>query len=185
LAGPLTLGAVAFFGEGEELSNDFGLGGIKDSKKLSHKRRVEWAMKITKQLPYAVSSIHAGEIDSGGISRALRKAVADVLEKLLTENPSIFHSECVVQLDGGLHAPDLFTHQETIIKGDETNALISAASIVAKVCRDAYMCRLHEKYPVYGFDKHKGYGTRLHMDNIIKHGLSRHHRKSFCRNFIK
>ena len=87
-------------------------------------------------------------------------------------------------LDGSLYAPEKYKNQQTIIKGDEKIPIISAASVVAKVYRDNMMKKMHEKYPQYGFDAHKGYGTVAHIAAIKKHGLSAIHRRSFCRNIV-
>ncbi len=94
------------------------------------------------------------------------------------ENPvslDLFH----IYLDGGLHAPKEYTNQETIIKGDELHPVISLASIVAKVSRDAIMTKYAKVYPDYGFDKHMGYGTKAHYEAIKKHGQTPIHRKTF------
>ena len=74
--------------------------------------------------------------------------------------------ECLILLDGGLKAGDLYKHQKTIIKGDEKERVIAFASIVAKVERDALMCKLSKKYPEYLFHMHKGYGTKKHCESI-------------------
>src|SRR3989344_280817 len=88
-----------------------------------------------------------------------------------------------ILLDGGLRAPKEFINQKTIIKGDEKEKIISWASILAKVSRDNLMCRLAKKYPKYGFEIHKGYGTEKHRKAIKRWGLSGVHRKSFCRRY--
>ena len=88
-----------------------------------------------------------------------------------------------IRLDGSLYAPKEYLFQKTIIKGDVTEPAISLASIMAKVTRDKKMVVLAEKFPVYGFDIHKGYGTKMHSDAISAHGLSKMHRKSFCRRW--
>ncbi len=81
-----------------------------------------------------------------------------------------------------LKAPIRFKNQKTIIKGDEKERAIAFASIVAKVSRDALMRKFSQKYFQYGFEIHKGYGTKMHREAIQKHGFSVVHRKSFCRN---
>lgn len=94
------------------------------------------------------------------------------------ENPvslDLFH----IYLDGGLHAPKEYTNQETIIRGDELHPVISLASIVAKVSRDAVMIKYAKVYPEYGFEKHMGYGTKAHYEAIKKNGQTPIHRKSF------
>ncbi|MBI5400711.1 MAG: hypothetical protein HZB12_01160 [Candidatus Yonathbacteria bacterium] len=91
----------------------------------------------------------------------------------------------MVLLDGGLRAPAHYSNQKTIIKGDEKELSIALASIVAKVARDKKMIALAKKFPAYGFEKHKGYGTRAHYEAIKKHGATKHHRKSFLKNVVK
>lgn len=187
LAGPMMVGAVAISGD-----LDF-LEGIKDSKKLSKKKREEWSERIwdLKKNPpktdqqragninIAIVSIAPVVIDKFGISASLKLAVAKCLKILVKDD-----DECEIMLDGSLYAPEKYKNQQTIIKGDEKFPIISAASVVAKVYRDAQMVKLHEKYPEYGFDIHKGYGTASHIAAIKKHGLSAIHRRSFCRNFV-
>jgi ribonuclease HII len=84
-----------------------------------------------------------------------------------------------VYLDGGLHAPVEYIHQETIIRGDELHPVISMASIMAKVSRDRIMTKFALEYPEYGFENHSGYGTKAHYEAIKKHGQTPIHRKSF------
>lgn len=151
---------------------------IKESKQLSEKEREEWYEQIEKdggpELRFAVSFVHAKIIDMKGIQYAIRLALKRSLEKLAV-NPS----ECKVLLDGGLFAPKEYIRQETIIHGDAKEVVIAMASIVAKVRRDRLMVRLNRKYPVYGFARHKGYGTKMHYGAIKKHGISVLHRKSY------
>ena len=178
LAGPVTVGAIAAKGR-----VDF-LRGIKDSKKLSAKQRAEWLSKIKeKQLKYrnfelALASVGPATIDRIGISAAARLAVGRCLKKLKIKNKN--HK---ILLDGSLYAPKTYLNQKTIIKGDEKIPLIAAASIFAKIWRDKKMVRLHEQFPKYRFDLHKGYGTELHRKLVKKHGLSNIHRKTFCTKF--
>lgn len=178
LAGPVTLCACA-------VSNSFDMDvffGIKDSKKLSPQKREDWFIKITKlkseaHLDFAFFSVPASEIDDIGISKAIQKAIHEVLRSL-----SLPISSTQIYLDGSLHAPKEFIFQETIIKGDEKIPIISAASIVAKVMRDRYMEEQGTKYPVYGFETHKGYGTATHIKAIQENGPSPLHRRSFLKN---
>ncbi len=158
--------------------------GIKDSKKLSAQKREEWFHKISELrskgvVDFAYSFVSAEEIDATGISKAIEKAVHVCLEMLKLDvlTTHIF-------LDGSLHAPKKFVHQETIIKGDEKVPIISAASIVAKVMRDRFMAEQAAIYPDYGFEKHKGYGTDFHMKAIRKYGMTPIHRKSFLRGML-
>ncbi|OGF58939.1 hypothetical protein A3B05_03170 [Candidatus Giovannonibacteria bacterium RIFCSPLOWO2_01_FULL_43_160] len=179
LAGPITVGAVATKGR-----IDF-LRGIKDSKKLSAKQREEWLSKIKeKQLKYrnfeiALASVGVSTIDKIGISASARLAVGRCLKKLKIKNKN--HK---ILLDGSLYAPRTYLNQKTIIKGDEKIPLIAAASIFAKIWRDKKMVKLHEQFPKYRFDLHKGYGTKLHCKLVKKHGLCDIHRRSFCTKLV-
>jgi ribonuclease HII len=115
----------------------------------------------------------AEAIDSIGIEGAIRRALEGALATLDTP-----HTSTQVFLDGRLKAPEQFA-QETIIGGDGKVPIISLASVIAKVSRDRIMCDFGAQYPAYGFSKHKGYGTALHISAIKKEGLSPLHRKSF------
>ncbi|MEK7596377.1 MAG: ribonuclease HII [Patescibacteria group bacterium] len=156
---------------------------IKDSKKLSSKQREKWFqyLKNDPKIFCAVSSVSAGVINKVGIQKATKLAVARVLRRLfrLSRNRKIN-----VLLDGSLFAPKHYS-QKTIIRGDETVPVISAASIIAKVKRDKKMLVFHKKFPQYGFDRHKGYGTALHRRTLEKCGLSKIHRKLYCRTFLR
>jgi|SRR3989344_272110 len=175
LAGPITLCAVC-------MTPKFGrtlLRGIKDSKKLSHEKRVEWYKRLQEEkkkgnLRYTLTSVSAKSIDTIGISRATARAIRSILTKL-DISPTVVE----ILLDGSLRAPEEFTYQRTIIKGDEKIPIIGSASIIAKVSRDRRMTWLAKKYPGYGFEIHKGYGTALHRDAIRRLGPSELHRKSF------
>jgi ribonuclease HII len=123
--------------------------------------------------------ISAQEIDTCGMAAALARGVACALEESGADAAST-----QVLLDGTLRAPSAFVHQQSIVKGDTKEPLISAAAIVAKVARDALMVRMHEQYPEYGFAQHKGYGTAKHISAIMAHGLCPEHRRSFCGNII-
>lgn len=172
IAGPVTVCACM-------ISTDIAkkYKGIKDSKKLSEKRREEIYKEIQNLVQYKVTSISAKEIDERGISFCIKKA--------LTKSISIFPSDTQVLLDGGLKAPPEYKDQKTIIKGDEKEVCIALASIIAKVTRDRYMCKIAQKYPEYGFEAHKGYGTRVHYLAIEKSGVSPLHRLTFLQKTIK
>lgn len=176
LAGPVTVCTLAVF---EGFDNKF-FKGITDSKKLTKNSREEWSKKLHRarregKINFAVSSVSARRIDEKGISWAVRVAISTALRRL-----DLNEKKAHIFLDGLLKAPKKFVQQKTIIGGDRKNKLISAASVVAKVHRDAYMVRLSKRYKKYKFDVHKGYGTKIHKIAIKKHGLSKQHRKSFC-----
>lgn len=189
LAGPVTVGLVVC--EAEEyarLKRDRRLPSAgRDSKKLSPAAREKYAEIIramdTKDtraysgFRTAVVHVSSTVIDRRGISSCLKQAVARGFQKL-----SLNPVDCLVLLDGSLHAPAEF-RQKTIIKGDEKEKIIAWASILAKVSRDALMRSAHKKYPDYGFHIHKGYGTTAHISAIRRHGLSKIHRRTFCRRF--
>jgi len=178
LAGPVAVGAVMF-----SKNEKFNFTGLADSKKLTPLHREVWFKKIKVwhkegKLQFAVALVSNTVIDKKGIVPAINLGIERCLKKL-NVNPKHTH----VFLDGGLKAPAYFTNQETIIKGDEKIPAISLASITAKVTRDKRMVTVSKIYPHYGFETHKGYGTKIHADAISKHGISKIHRKSFLKNF--
>jgi len=181
LAGPVTVAAVAVPCVSDSDFPISSLKGIQDSKKCTRLGRKRWNAKIRQEFPFVIASVSEKIIDRDGIMQAIRSAVFGCLTKL-TMKHNIPPAHCLVLLDGGLRAPDEYKNQKSIIKGDEIIPIISAASIIAKIHRDRYMVRLHKKYPLYGFDQHKGYGTKVHREAILKNGLSEVHRKTFCKN---
>lgn len=176
LAGPVAVGIFA-------VNDEFDLGnltGIRDSKTLTERQREAWHATIT-ALPharFAVAMSNAATIDKRGIQHAVRSALARGLRQICVP----YHA--IILLDGGLYAPPSYVTQQTIIRGDATEPLISAAAILAKVTRDRHMARVHRKHPAYGFREHKGYGTKLHRQAITEHGLSPLHRTSFCTRLV-
>jgi len=185
VAGPVTVCAFKISTDFyDKLQADNFFEKLRDSKKLSIKKREEWFKKLKQlsldnpqDLSFAVLSKTAMQIDRFGISNCIKKLISEDLEKInAAEKDQIF-------LDGSLSAPDKFLNQETIIKGDEKIPVIACASIMAKVTRDYYMTRIAEKFPEYGFEQHKGYGTSKHMEAIKKHGTSAMHRLTYLKNF--
>lgn len=182
LAGPVAVAGVVSQGLPFGTSSRGVLAGIKDSKKLSAKKREEWEKKIKLSLPSEVAFVGQRIIDKKRIVKAVDigiKRIIKKMEKKIGINPN----NCFILLDGSLMAPMEYG-QKTIIKGDEKIPLISAASIIAKVARDRKMIQSHKKFPAYCFDKHKGYGTKLHYKMLKKHGVSKEHRRSFLKNNI-
>ncbi len=165
IAGPVVAAAVVFAG-GRLID------GVDDSKKLSEKKREELFDEITKHaLSIGVGVVDHNEIDRINILQASLKAMEGALKEL-TVTPGI------VLADGNSFKHDRFLY-ENIIDGDAKSFTIAAASIIAKVTRDRLMKELDSKYPGYGFAKHKGYGTKEHLDAIKRLGLCEIHRKSF------
>jgi ribonuclease HII len=181
LAGPISVGAFSV--RSKDILKIFK--GVKDSKQLSEKQREEW-FKVIKQhkkdghIMYAVSFSSAGVIDEKGITHATKAALNRCLKRLEKKDFAPF--KCRVLLDGSLYAPSRYADQKTIIDGDAKEPIIALASICAKVLRDRKMKRLAKKYPKYGFEIHKGYGTKAHYRAIRKHGPSDIHRRSFLKN---
>lgn len=148
--------------------------GINDSKKLSEKKReLLYDEIIEKADAYCVATASVEEIDELNILGATFLAMKRAVEGLGTK--------VELALVDGNRTPPLDCRVETLVKGDGTSASIAAASILAKVERDRYMKKLAEEYPEYQFEKHKGYGTKLHNELILKYGASPVHRKTFLR----
>jgi ribonuclease HII len=181
LAGPVAIGVV-LVPANYNLKKNFP--DLDDSKKLSPRRRESIYIKLKAvehehALRHVVVFSSAHTIDSIGITRAVKRAVWSGIRKLAPEP-----GEVRVFLDGLLTAPPEYL-QETIIHGDSLVPAISLASVVAKVTRDRLMCRTAQKFPRYGFEIHKGYGTALHRDAIEHFGLCAAHRRSFIhREFV-
>lgn len=175
LAGPVSVGIVA-------VPHDFDfklINGVRDSKQMTAINRENWYEKLRilsrdHGVNYRVEFSSARIIDQYGITRAVRRAVHRGVRILA---PSAEGVE--ILLDGLLHAPKEYT-QHTIIGGDASEPLIALASIAAKVRRDRLMKRLGRRYPDYGFEIHKGYGTKAHREALTKFGLCDIHRASFC-----
>ncbi len=173
IAGPLAVGAVV-------LPKDPRIPGLDDSKKINERQREGIAARIKEHaLAWAVVYIEAEAIDAAGMTASLRVAFTRAVRKV--EEAGVVPE--VLLIDGN---PLHFDERElNVVKGDGRCASIAAASIVAKVDRDALMRRYAEQYPVYGFDSCKGYASAQHIEAIKEHGLSPLHRKSFCASFLQ
>jgi len=159
---------------------------FRDSKKLSEKQRESLftQLKQSKNIrAYGKSS--AAYIDKNGIVAAIRQAIIAWVKKIISP---IDWSNITLHIDGntdfGLRKKFPWLVICTYIKGDDRIPAISAASIVAKVLRDRELVALDKKHPLYRFAQHKWYGTALHRKNIARYGLSKEHRKSFCKNIV-
>ena len=146
---------------------------LNDSKQVKEKDRNELRQYIeAKAICYAVAQIDNHEIDSINILKASFKAMHVAIDNL-KQNPQL------LLIDGNRFTPYQKVAHQCIIKGDGKFASIAAASILAKTYRDEYMQQLHQQFPVYGWDKNKGYGTLIHRNAIQQFGLCVYHRKSF------
>ena len=150
--------------------------GLADSKMLSEKKRVALDIEIReKALAFCVAQASVAEIDSLNILRASLLAMKRAVEGLQVPKPT--HYEVVVD---GLHVPKVAFACRAVVQGDRLIAEISAASILAKTARDREMCELDRHYPQYGFARHKGYGTRVHLEALMSVGPCEIHRQSFA-----
>lgn len=166
LAGPVVAAAVVF-------PPGVRIKDLADSKKLTSRKREELFYEIkNKAIGIGVGKVSHKLIDKLNIGRANLLAMKKAVQKLPV-------SPNYLLIDGGRHKIDLPIKQRGISGGDRKCASIAAASIIAKVTRDRIMLRYHEKYSEYGFDRHKGYGTREHMRKIYRFGPSSIHRRSF------
>lgn len=159
------------------LNDDVLIEYLNDSKKISEKRReLLYDEIIDKADAYCIATASVSEIDELNILQATFLAMKRAYEGLKIKSDLIL-------IDGN-KLPDIEGNKRFVIKGDATSASISAASILAKVARDRYMRDLAEKYPQYEFDKHKGYGTKLHYEKLDEFGISDVHRRSFLKKLI-
>lgn len=168
--GPL---AGAVYAAAVILNPALPIAGLADSKKLSAASRTRLAEQIrTSALAWQIASASVEEIDQLNILKASLLAMKRAIEGL-SIRPD-------VALIDGIHCPQVKLATRAIVGGDDSEPCISAASILAKTARDAEMLRLHAIYPCYGFDRHKGYPTALHLTALRQHGPSIIHRRSFA-----
>ena len=164
LAGPVVSAAVI-------LKKGIDLKLLKDSKKISFKKREEISEHIKKNSYYAIGIASVEEILNLNILQASLLSMSRAIKKLKIK-PSL------TLIDGNF-APVGLKNYKTIINGDEKIKVISAASIIAKVYRDRFMIRLSKKFSNYAWDRNFGYGTKAHFEGLKKFGVTSHHRKSF------
>jgi ribonuclease HII len=150
------------------------IAGLQDSKKLTEKRRSALAVEIhDKALAVCIARASVAEIDNLNILQATMLAMRRAVVGLAVQ-PDF------CRIDGNRIPPGLPCPAEAIVKGDGKVAAIAAASIVAKVQRDSEMHALHQRHPEYGFDRHKGYGTKQHLAALLTFGVLAEHRRSFA-----
>lgn len=166
LAGPVTAAAVM-------LDPGRPIDGLRDSKKLTAAARERLADAIRERAAaWCVAEASVAEIDQLNILHATMLAMQRAVAGLGRAPDD-------VMVDGN-RCPNWAWRSQAVVKGDDKIAAIAAASILAKTARDAFMCRLHAEYPVYGFAQHMGYGTAAHLDALKAHGACPQHRKSFA-----
>lgn len=170
LAGPVFAAAVI-------LKEGAVIDGINDSKKLSEKKREELFEKIKENaVAYSVYSADEKTIDDMNILNATYMAMNGAVDGLAVMPDFVL-------IDGN-SIKNMQTPHRTVVKGDAKSISIAAASILAKVSRDRFMAEMAEKYPEYGFEKHKGYGTKAHNEAILKYGPSPIHRRTFLKKLL-
>ena len=170
LAGPVVAGAVI-------LKKDEYIEGLNDSKKISPKKRDKlYDEIIDKCVAYSVGIVDNNIIDEINILEATRLAMKKAIEGLEVK-PDYLLIDAEKKIDTQIKLSG-------IIKGDSLSVSIAAASIIAKVTRDRMIEQMAKEYPEYEFEKHKGYGTALHIQKIKEYGICNIHRKSFCKKFI-
>ena len=170
LCGPVVAAAVI-------LPRNEKIEGVNDSKKLSEKKREELFEEINKRaVALGVGMSDISVIEEVNILNATKLAMKQAIKNLKV-NPDY------VLIDGN-QGIDISIPYETVVSGDAKSESIAAASIIAKVTRDRMLIEYDKKYPEYGFAKHKGYGTKAHIEAIKKYGLTPIHRPSFCTKFV-
>jgi len=180
LAGPMYLCAAILKKEQENVLRK--IKGVNDSKQLSKKKReLIFGQAIALRIPYIVYKATPKEIDTNNIYRAAIRGCDTLIKKYRVQESNSFFVVC----DGGLFVPRLERdRQETFIKGDSRVFAIALASVIAKCLRDTLMVRLAKKYPNYGWEQNKGYGTRRHIEEIRRFGKTSLHRLTFLRNIV-
>ena len=170
LAGPV-YAAAGILEKGQSIE------GVNDSKNLSEKKRELLFDNIINECKdYSIGTASEKEIDELNILQATFLAMKRAVDGLSVK------PDCAL-VDGN-QIPNLDCDVTTVVKGDAKSESIAAASILAKVSRDRYMLEIAEKYPQYGFEKHKGYGTKLHYEMIEKYGICDIHRKTFLKKVL-
>lgn len=172
LCGPVVAAAVI-------LPDNLYIEGINDSKKLSEKKREKIYEEIVsnKDILYGIGISDVDVIESENILNATKLAMVQAINNIRTKPDYVI-------IDGNQNI-NIDIPSQTLVSGDSKSASIAAASIIAKVTRDRMMQEYDKEYPEYNFGKHKGYGTKVHIEAIQKYGLCNIHRPSFCKHFVK
>lgn len=165
-AGPLVAAAVG-------LPQEYAIIGLDDSKKLTAKKRLQLVQEIQQVTNViGVGWVWPREINTLGLTKSVQLAMQRAMEEINAEYAQVI-------IDGNINYLPHIPTAEAVVKADGTVAEVSAASIVAKVARDTYMINIAEKYAAYGFEKHVGYGTKLHIDALARHGVTPIHRVNY------
>lgn len=195
LFGAVTVAAVGLSPDlWQRLRDEKWTVDVRDSKKISPKKRKELFNFIVAAIPYSLSHISVGFIDKYNINVAVQYGLYRSVLSLQNNFPTPLKT-CKLLMDGNYNFkfPHLrmayrkanFFSVQYIPRGDDLSFAIGAASIIAKVSRDTLMQKAHLRFPNYGLDEHKGYGTEKHRQMLQLHGASKFHRKTFLRKIIK
>jgi len=178
LSGPVVAAAVMLpqIEKKSRLADE--LGALDDSKVLKAEQREEIAALLRTTCYYAVGEASPEEIDEINILQASLLAMKRAVDKLFAQL-SFGHEQLLLLVDGNQRVKNIKIEQMTVIQGDSHSASIAAASVIAKVYRDSFMRELAESFPHYGWHTNKGYGSKLHREAILEHGLTEWHRLSF------
>lgn len=177
LAGPVAAAAVF-------IPEDVDPSAYGDSKKISKKKRIPLYSHIKANCKFGIGVATNVVVDLVGIRGATIGAMVSAVDDLFLRNPELDRNNYKLMVDGDHFTELTGMEYECIIKGDSKFKCIGAASILAKVYRDSVMDRLSIKVPGYLWEKNSGYGTKEHSEAIIKKGLTKYHRRTFCSKFI-
>lgn len=165
-AGPLVAAAVGF-------DKTVQIQGLMDSKLLTAKKRVALAVQIEELTPYiGIGWVWPREINKLGLTESVRLAMQRAVDELEVVG------ECII-IDGSINYLSHLPNTEAVIKADGSVQAVSAASVIAKIARDAYMTKVASKYPDFGFERHVGYGTKQHIKALRTHGVTSIHRINY------
>lgn len=184
LAGPVIAVAVMIRATNAKEIEDIVALGIRDSKMLSEKKRESIFEVLTAHplVAWGRGSVDEKMVDEINVLQAGLRAMQEAVTHLCVQKKNAADEHLFLCVDGTRIVPDIVADQKSIIKGDAKVLSIACASVIAKVLRDRMMNDYAKQYPEYGFEKHKGYGTKMHMENIIKYGPCPIHRRSFLKS---
>lgn len=184
LAGPVIAAAVMIRATTAKEIEDLTALGIRDSKMLSEKKRESIFEALTAHplVAWGHGSVDEKTVDEINVLQSGLRAMQGAVAHLCAQRKGIADERLFLCVDGTRIIPDIIANQQSIIAGDAKVFSIACASVIAKVLRDRIMNDYAKQYPAYGFEKHKGYGTKMHFEMIAQYGLCPIHRKSFLKN---
>ncbi|MEK7493994.1 MAG: ribonuclease HII [Patescibacteria group bacterium] len=186
LAGPVIAVAVMIRATSAKEIEDIMALGIRDSKMLSEKKResIFEALTTHERVTWGRGGVDEKMVDEINVLQAGLRAMQEAVTHLCAQKKNAADERLFLCVDGTRIVPDIVADQRSIIKGDAKVLSIACASVIAKVLRDRMMNDYAKQYPEYGFEKHKGYGTKMHMENIVRYGPCPIHRRSFLKSIV-